>query len=107
MIIRYKTSKYVEKYCELEIKDSKNVFLKGRNIYDNLPTYLGIWNNDGMLSIVTIISYRTINYKHYLSENLSTKYDIEQYLKCNDNIEIISRNEFKEQIDKIITILNI
>ncbi|MBS5857910.1 MAG: hypothetical protein KIC60_05430 [Clostridium sp.] len=106
MIIEYEVSKYIKEMQKLEIKDTKNVFLKGRNTYDNLPTYFGIWNNDGILSIVTIISYRTINYKHYLNENLSTKYDIEQYLKCNKNIEIISRNEFKEQIDNIISILS-
>lgn len=104
MIIEYEVSKYIKEIQKLEIKDTKNVFFKGRNTYDNLPTYFGIWNNDGIL--LTIISYRTINYKHYLNENLSTKYDIEQYLKCNNNIEIISRDEFKEQINNIITILS-
>jgi len=69
MIIEYETSKYVKEYKKLEIEDTKNIFLKGRNIYDNLPTYFGIWVNNGALSIVTIISYRNISYEHWLNPN--------------------------------------
>ena len=107
MVIEYETSKYVTETKKLEISDTKNVFLKGRNTYDNLPTYFGIWINNGGLSIVTIISYRNISYKYYINTNLSTRCDIQDYLKYSKDIEIISKDEFKEQINHIKTILEI
>ena len=107
MIIEYKTSKYVTEEKQLEIADTKNVFLKGRNIYDNLPTYFGIWPNGGCLSIVTIISYRTISYKNYLNPSLSTICDIQEYLKNSKDVKVIEKSEFKEQIEHITTILKI
>lgn len=107
MIIEYETSKYVKEKQNIEIEDTKNVFLKGKNIYDNLPTYFGIWLHDGCLSIVTIIRYRTISYKCYLNPNLSTKCDIQEYLKNSNDVEVIERSEFKEQINHITTILKI
>jgi len=107
MIIEYETSKYVKEYKKLEIEDTKNIFLKGRNIYDNLPTYFGIWVNNGALSIVTIISYRTITYAHYLNPNISTKCDIQEYLRNSDEVEIIEKDEFKEQINHIRLIMEI
>jgi len=107
MIIEYETSKYISEKHKIEIEDTQNVFLKGRNIFDNLPTYFGIWLHDGCLSIITIISYRTINYKYYLNPNLSTKCDIQEYLKNSKDVKIIEKSEFKEQIDNITTILKI
>lgn len=107
MVIEYETSKYVIETKKLEISDTKNVFLKGRNIYDNLPTYFGIWANNGGLSIVTLISYRNISYKYYINTNLSTRCDIQDYLKYSKDIEIISKDEFKEQISHIKTIFKI
>ena len=100
MIIEYEKNKYVTEIKQLEITDSKNVFLKGKNMYDNLPTYFGIWENNGGLSIVTIIRYCIISYKYYLSTNLSTVCDIQEYLKNSNNVEIINKDEFKEQIEK-------
>ena len=107
MVIEYETSKYVTKTKKLEISDTKNVFLKGRNTYDNLPTYFGIWINNGGISIVTLISYRNISYQYYINTNLSTEIDIKNYLKYSKDIEIISKDEFKEQISHIKTILEI
>lgn len=107
MVIEYETSKYVKQTNQIEIADTKNVFLKGRNIYDNLPTYFGIWVNNGCLSIVTIISYRTISYKYYLNTNISTKRDIQEYLKNSNNVEIIEKEQFRELINHIKTILEI
>lgn len=40
MIIEYEKNKYVTEIKQLEITDSKNVFLKGKNMYDNLPTFI-------------------------------------------------------------------
>ena len=107
MIIEYETSKYISEKQKIEIEDTQHVFLKGRNIYDNLPTYFGIWLHDGCLSIVTIISYRTISYKSYLNPTLSTECDIQEYLKNSKDVEVIEKSEFKEQIDHITTILKI
>ena len=107
MVIEYETCKYISEQRKIEIEDPKNVFLEGRNIYDNLPTYFGIWLNDGRLSIVTIISYRTISYKSYLNPNLSTKCDIQEYLKNSKDVRVIGKSEFKEQIKHITTILKI
>lgn len=83
------------------------MFLKGKNTLDNLPTYFGIWDNNGCLSIVTIISYRTITYKYYLNTKLPMESDIQNYLKFNDNIEVISKDEFKSQIEFIKEIMEI
>jgi len=107
MVIEYETSKYVTETKKLEISDTKNVFLKGRNTFDNLPTYFGIWINNGGISIVTLISYRNINYQYYINTNLSTEIDIKNYLKYSKDIEIISKDEFREQISHIKTILEI
>ena len=107
MIIEYTKSHYIDKKHKIEIEDTKNVFLKGKNIYDNLPTYFGVWLNDGCLSIVTIISYRTINYKSYMNPNISTKYDIQEYLKNSKDVVVIEKNQFKEQINHITKILKI
>ena len=107
MIIEYEKNKYVTEIKQLEITDSKNVFLKGKNMYDNLPTYFGIWENNGGLSIVTIIRYCIISYKYYLSTNLSTVCDIQEYLKHNDSVVIIDRKEFEKQINHIKSIFEI
>ena len=107
MIIEYEKNKYVTEIKQLEITDSKNVFLKGKNMYDNLPTYFGIWENNKQISIVTIISYRTVTYKHYLNENLSTICDIQEYFKHNDSVVIIDRKEFEKQINHIKSIFEI
>ena len=72
-----------------------------------MNTYFGVWINNNTLSIVTIISWRTISYKSYLNTNLSTKNDIQEYLNNNKNVTIITRDEFKEQIDNIKSILEI
>ena len=107
MVFEYETSKYVKETKRIEISDTKNVFLKGKNILDNLPTYFGIWINNGGISIVTIISYRNINYKYYLNTNLDTEYDIKEYVKFSEHIETISKDEFKEKIDIIKGIMEI
>ena len=107
MIIEYKNNNIKRESKKIEIEDPKNVFLKGKNIYDNLPTYFGVWLNDGCLSIITIISYRIIFYKYYLNPNLSTKHDIKEYLKNSKDVQNIEKSEFKEQINHITKILKI
>lgn len=107
MIIEYETSKFLKEKRQLEIADTHNVFLRGKNPYDGLSTYFGIWTNKNTLVIVTIISWRTINYKCYLKTSLPTKNDIQEYLEHNKNVCIITKDEFKEQIKNIKSIIDI
>ena len=46
MIIEYEKCNFSKEQCNIEIKDLKNVFLKGKNPFDNLDTYFGIWVNN-------------------------------------------------------------
>ena len=107
MIIKYTKSNFAKVEQSIEIEDTKNVFLRGKNPYDNLDTYFGIWANNNTLMIVTIISYRTIDYKRYLSTNLHTENDIKHYLEYNNNVVSISKDEFKKQLDFIKNIFKI
>lgn len=107
MIIEYEKSKYVKEKSQIEIKDTKNVFLKGTNPYDGLNTYFGIWTKNDGLAIVNITSWRNISYKYYLDKNMSTKVDIELYLQHSNNIKVISKEEFKKEIDHVRSILEI
>ncbi len=107
MIIEYETDEYIKQVHKIEIEDTKNVFLCGKNSYYNMDSFFGIWVNDNTLSIVTIIGYRTINYKCYLNTNISTKADIQEYLRYSKEVRVISRDEFKEQIKQINEILKI
>lgn len=107
MIIEYETSKFVKEKKQLEIPDTKNIFLSGKNPYDGLDTYFGIWNNKNTLVIVTIISWRTIYFERYLNTNLYTDSDIKKYLEQNKNVKVITKAEFKKQIDNIRSIMEI
>lgn len=107
MVIEYEKCKIIKENYKIEIDDTKNVFLKGKNPFDNLDTYFGIWPNKEGISIITIISYRTITYKHYLNTNISTIYDIQEYLKNNDNVKIIQKDQFEKQINHIRSIFKI
>lgn len=62
---------------------------------------------NGCLSIVTIISYRNISYEHWLTSNGYTEGNIRKYLESNNNVKVIEKSEFKEQMDHIATILKI
>lgn len=105
MIIEYETSKFKKEERQIEIEDTKNVFLHGRNPYDMLSTYFGIWTNKEYLMIVTLISNRNISYNYYLSKNINTESDIKKYMELNDNVEIISKEEFKNQLQRVISII--
>lgn len=107
MIIQYEVSKYTKEHKQIEIQDTKNVFLKGTNPYDGLPTYFGIWNNKNTLVIATIISWRTIKYERWLSLSGYTESYIKEYLSQNKNVQVISKDEFKEQIDNVREIFEI
>ena len=107
MIIEYEKYTMSKENGRIEIENTKNVFLKGNNPFDNLDTYFGIWTNNNGLSIITIISYHTITYKHYMNANLSTICDIQEYLKNNNDVKIIQKEQFEKQINHIRTIFKI
>lgn len=107
MIIEYKTRKNVTEKKQLEIEDTKNVFLKGNNPYDALPSYFGIWENRNYLVIITITGLRYMNYQYYVNNDISTNIDIKNYLEYNENVKIVTRDEFKEQIQHIKMLLEI
>ena len=68
MLIEYETSKYVKEKAQIEIQDTKNVFLQGKNPYDGLNTYFGIWTKKDGIAIVNITSWRNISYEYSLSK---------------------------------------
>ncbi len=107
MKIKYTVGTYIKEEKELEIEDTKNIFLQGNNPYDGLNTYLGIWTNEKYLLIITLISGRNIRYEYSTNKNIYTYADIKEYLENNKNVKIISRDEFKEQLQKITSILKI
>ena len=107
MIIEYKNNNIKRESKKIEIENTKNVFLKGKNPYDGLDTYFGIWNNNNTLVIVTIISWRTIYYERYLNTSVYTACDIKKYLEQNKNVKVITKAEFKKQIDNIRSIMEI
>lgn len=107
MILDYEVSEYKTETRQIEIEDTKNVFLQGTNPYDGLPTYFGIWENKGTLVFVTIIGWRTIKYERWLNTNGYTECNVKEYLKNNKNVKAISREEFKAQIQNIREILEI
>ena len=107
MVIEYETSKYVTKKQKIEIEDTKNVFLQGVNPYDGLNTYFGIWTDERYLIIATLTSNRNISYSYSVNKNVYTNADIRQFLKFNHDIKIITKNEFKEQLQKAISIIKI
>ena len=107
MLIEYEVSKYVKEQKCIEIEDTKNVFLKGTNPYDGLNTYFGIWTNSHYLSIVTLISNRSVQYDCTTNKNVYTECDIKKYLSNNNNVSKISKNEFIRQLDNFKMIIEI
>ena len=107
MIIEYKVGKYIYEDKKIEIKDDKNIFFKGTNPYDGLSTYFGIWENENGLAMVTIISNRNISYEYSRSKVIHTLPDIKKYLEGNRDVKIISKKEFKDQLDRIQKIIEI
>lgn len=107
MIIEYNVSEYKTETKQIEIEDTKNVFLKGTNPYNGSRTYFGIWTNDNGLSIVTVVNGQNIYYEHSKSGRVYTQCDIKEYLKNNKNVSVITKAEFKEQIKYIRLLLDI
>lgn len=108
MIISYETDKYIKEQHQMEIQDTKNVFLQGRCRYSRLVSYFGIWSNNNYLVIVTLRNNNCINYTFYSKDqNPCTETYIRQYLEENVNVDFISKDIFKEQLQKISLVLEI
>lgn len=101
MIIEYEKNKHTTETFKFEIEDIKNVFLQGNNMWDNVNSYFGIWESNNRVTVVTITGYKTINYDYCFDTGFSTICYIKEYLGKNNNVKIISKEEFKEQIDHI------
>lgn len=107
MVIEYKPSKVIKMNNKLEITDTKNVFLKGKNPDNWFDTFFGIWPNDRGLVVITIIGWHTIKCKCYLDSNVSTNGDIQMYLENNKDVEIIPKEDFKFQIENMRSVMEI
>ena len=102
----YKETKTTNKIeIEIEIEDINNCYLKGRDRLLNVERYLGIWENEIGLRTVDIIG------SEGLCLNFSEKYPvdargaIEYFLKDKNNVEIISEQEFRNKLTKIMNLL--
>lgn len=107
MLIEYETSIYVKEKAQIEIQDTKNVFLQGKNPYDGLNTYFGIWTKKDGIAIVNITSWCNISYEYSLNKNIYTEQYIKKYLENNKNVKIISKEELKKELDHVRSILEI
>lgn len=105
MVIEYEKDKFLKENHQIE--DTKNVFLQGRNPYDGRNTYFGVWKNKGHIVIVTLISDRTIRYEYSLDTNIYTECYIKEYLQSNNHVDAISKDVFKEQLQRITKIFEI
>lgn len=105
MIIKYEKTQYMTTTHEIDIPDTKNVFLKGTNPYDGLSTYFGIWTNKNCLVIVTLIGHRNISYEYSLNISNHTESDIKQYLERNKNVQKISKEEFQKELNFFIELV--
>ena len=102
MVIEYQVSRYIEENKEIDIEDTKNVFLKGIDPYNGLNTYFGIWSNEECIVIATITSNRCISYEYSLDKSIYTENDIKKYLEKNNNVVAISKDTFVEQLQNDI-----
>lgn len=91
----------------IEIEDFNNLFLKGIDPDNFLPTYFGIWINKSGLSIVTITGFRFVHYEHFNTTDVRTEFRIRDFLIKNINVHNIIKKEFKEQIKNVDLILEI
>ena len=105
MIIKYKVEKWMIQEKQIEIKDPMNVFLKGENYLEK--SYFGIWNDKNRIFIISILNGDTIKYYSYSNMDFDVSEYLSQYLRNCEKVEIITKNEFKQQIQNIIKIIDI
>lgn len=93
------------KDIELEIEDIRNVFLKGRDIHRNTNELLGIWIDKQGLKIVSILNQSAISIDCNRNVSVSTRVDIECFLKNHNNVVEISKEEFRKELNRIMSLL--
>lgn len=100
----YKETKTTNK-IEIEIEDINNCYLKGRDSLLNVERYLGIWENDIGLRTVDIIDNSGICLDFSEKHPVDARGAIEYFLKDKNNVEIISEQEFRDKLTKIMSLL--
>ena len=100
----YKEANAKEKF-ELDIEDVNNCYLKGYDDYNNIPNYLGIWTDKLGIKAIKMRNERMLWIDVFSDESVYTRADIENFMKNNNNVQIISKESFRKEVDRIIVIL--
>lgn len=100
----YKEIKTTETF-ELDIEDLKNCYLKGNDNLNNKLNYLGIWTDKIGLKVVEIRNQKMIEFDVSKNKSVYTRVDIERFMKNNSNVQVISKDSFRKEVDRIINIL--
>ena len=90
-----------EEIVSLEVEDVKNCYLKGNDSLNGITNYLGIWTDKQGLKIVKIENQKTINIDFCSNKNIYVDSDVKQFMKNNNKIEVISKEMFRTELDRI------
>lgn len=90
---------------ELNIEDTRNCYLKGNDTFDNKINYLGIWTDNIGLKVVEIRSQNMIGFDICQNKSVYTSVDIKKFMERNNNVQVISREFFRKELDRIIELL--
>ena len=107
MKINYYADTFYKEERILEVKNPKNVFLKGKERFSSKNTLFGIWDNKEGLIIVTIKDQKEIRYDYSCDKNIYTECDIRQYLQQNEDVVKITKQEFKNVLKKTRKLIKI
>ena len=116
MIIEYKTGYYTNKHennktvletKKIQIKNLRKVFLQGTKRYVPINTYFGLWTNKYNMLTLVVINSGHIFHTTFAKSNKLVKKFIKEFLKINRFTKVISKEEFKKEIDHVRSILEI
>ncbi len=91
---------------QLEIQDIRNCYLKGQDCRNNVKNYLGIWTDKKGLKIVSIFNQSAISVDYSKNPSVGTRVDIECFLKHNNRVVEISKEEFRKELSNILDLLD-
>lgn len=100
----YKEIKINEEFS-LNIEDLKNCYLKGNDNLNNMTNYLGVWADNQGLKVIEIRNQRMIGVDISSNKSSSTYVDIQSFMKNNNNVQIISKDSFRKELDRLIDLL--
>ena len=86
----------------IEVEDVKNCYLKGNDNLNGIINYLGIWTDKQGLKIIEIRNQRMIGIDFCSNKSVYTYPDIERFMKNNNKVEVISKEMFRKELDRII-----